>query len=99
MKTALIYLVITIITVFTIYTIKHKEPLKINVSKMYQSGSFENLEKIIDALPDGPTKNNLLVVLGAHYLDSGAGLEKILQQYAILEVEKLHGAKTRYQNK
>ena len=99
MKTALIYIGIAIVTVLTIYTIKNKEPLKINVSKMYQSGSFENLEKIIDALPDGPTKNNLLVVLGAHYLDNGAGLEKILQQYAILEVEKLHGAKTRYQNK
>lgn len=99
MKTALIYIGIAIVTVLTIYTVKHKEPLRVDLSKMYQSGSFENLEKIIDALPDGPTKNNLLVVLGAHYLDSGAGLEKILQQYAILEVEKLHGAKTRYQNK
>ena len=97
MKTALIYFGIVALTIGVIHlNIKRKEVAKTSISNALRTGSFEDLEKIINSLPEGSTKNNLLVVLGAHYLDSGTGLEKILQQYAILEVERFHGTKTRH---
>ncbi len=51
--------------------------------------TFQKLEAIILALPEGTLKRNMVIILGAEYGDASVELNALLEQYAKMKMKQI----------
>lgn len=64
------------------------------VNQVQQVYSIKELEQIIEAMPDGPLKANLYIVLATEYAGSSIELHTILDLYAKMQMKKMQNKDT-----
>lgn len=95
-KPALLCLAIAIGIVAPVYiNITDKQPLSIfSKTTNTPAKTFLEIQNLIDKLPDSPVKGNLMIIIATEYAGNSAELNEILQQFAKMQMEKLHNKDT-----
>ena len=64
------------------------------VNQVKQVYSIKELERIIEAMPDGPLKANFYIVLATEYAGSSIELHTILDLYAKMQMKRMQNGDT-----
>ncbi len=64
------------------------------IVQVQKATNIEELKRIIEAMPNGPFKANLYIVLATEYAGDSAALHDILNTFAKMQMEKLQNKDT-----
>lgn len=64
------------------------------IVQLQKATNIEELKRSIEAMPNGPLKANLFIVLATEYAGDSAALHDILNTFAKMQMEKLQNKNT-----